>query len=128
LLFRNFITIYFNSRKNRKKYAEKIVKLYCDYLSFFSVEMCHDVAMESKNAPLFLASRSPRRSVGAGCDRAPCLRLAIRERACLCVGGCDDGCCRRHSHMGAFSSSPHELMPGRDITARWPDLAAVCEA
>src|ERR1700730_7962456 len=79
--------------------------------------MYHDVAMESKNALLFLASRPPCRSVGAGCDRAPCLRLAIRERACLCVGGCDDGCRRRHSHMGAFSSSPHELMLGRDITA-----------
>jgi hypothetical protein len=66
-----------------------------------------------QNEPIFLASRPPCRSVGAGCNCDPCLRLATGERACLCVGGCDDGCCCGHSHTGAFSFSRHGLIACR---------------
>ena len=66
-----------------------------------------------QDEPLFLASRPPCRSLGAGCNCDPCLRLATGERACLCVGGCDDGCCCGHSHTGAFSFSRHGLIACR---------------
>jgi hypothetical protein len=70
--------------------------------------------MESKNAPLFLVSKAVCHSSGAGCGCDPCLRLAIGERACLCVGSGDDCCCRRHNHAGAFSFSRYGLIARRE--------------
>ena len=66
--------------------------------------------MESRNAPLFLANRPPRRSVGAGFDCDSRLRLAFGERARMCSGGCNDGCCRGHNHTVAFSFSRRGLI------------------
>jgi len=79
------------------------VKLYCDYLSFFLRSNRWRRGDGEQNAFLFLASKPPCRSVGAGCDCDPCPRLAIAEPACLCGGGCDGGCCRRHNHTSTFS-------------------------
>ena len=76
--------------------------------------MSDDEAMESKNAPLFLVSKAVCHSSGAGCGCDPCLRLAIGERACLCVGSGDDCCCRRHNHAGAFSFSRYGLIARRE--------------
>ena len=81
--------------------------------TFFSQKCITTRRWRVKNGPLFLASTPPCRSAGAGCDCDPCLRLAIAEPACLCVGGCDDSCCRRHSHTGAFSFSPNGLISRR---------------
>jgi hypothetical protein len=76
--------------------------------------MYDDEAMESKNAPLFLVSKALCRSSGAGRGCDPCLRLAIGERACLCVGSGDDCCCRRDNHAGAFSFSRYGLIARRE--------------
>ena len=73
--------------------------------------------MESRNAPLFLANRPPRRSVGAGFDCDSRLRLAFGERARMCSGGCNDGCCRGHNHTVAFSFSRRGLI----VRHRRPD-------
>jgi len=62
---------------------------------------------------LFLASRLPCPFVGPSCYCDPCLCLAIGERACPCVGGCDVGCCRRHNHTGAFSFGQNRLIARR---------------
>lgn len=66
--------------------------------------------MESRNAPLFLANRPPRRSVGAGFDCDSRLRLAFGERGRMCSGGSNDGCCRGHNHTVAFSFSRRGLI------------------
>ena len=73
--------------------------------------------MESRNAALFLANRPPRRSVGAGFDCDSRLRLAFGERARMCSGGCNDGCCRGHNHTVAFSFSRRGLI----VRHRRPD-------
>jgi hypothetical protein len=59
LLFRHLITISSYSHLKSQKYVRENRKEFHDYLSFFSVEMYHDEAMESKMEHYIWPARHP---------------------------------------------------------------------
>jgi hypothetical protein len=62
-------------------------------ITICSVEIYQDEDNGEQNASLFLARRPPRYS--AAVIATAILAFAWPLRACLRVGGCDDGCCRK---------------------------------
>jgi hypothetical protein len=90
--------------------SEKIVKLMLRLSRFFSVNMYNDERWRAKCPPIFGQQTTlPLRR--RWLQLLSLSSLGIGERACLSGGGCDDGCCRRHFHLGGTGRAGRNRFP-----------------